>query len=245
MAGGVNFAVYSRHATDVFLLLFDRPDGEPTNVIRLANRDKFIWHGQVQGTGPGQLYGYKARGEYRPERGVRFNDAKLLLDPYARAVTGKFRNVDQRRGKRNGPDVCLRGLDNPSYYSLTGPEDMPRRYYMNYTGCGNSLDFNSAPVIRLVMDSLGYWVEVMRVDGFRFDLASVLGRTEDGAFKSSASFFDAVSQDPVLNRAILIAEPWDVGVVSGGQFSGGLVRMERPIPRHAPALRERRRGSAG
>ena len=69
-------------------------DGEPTNVIRLANRDKFIWHGQVQGTGPGQLYGYKARGEYRPERGVRFNDAKLLLDPYARAVTGKFRNVD-------------------------------------------------------------------------------------------------------------------------------------------------------
>src|SRR2546422_1386703 len=94
VAGGVNFAVYSRHATDVFLLLFDTPDGEPTDVIRLANRDKFIWYSQVQGVGPGQLYGYRVRGEYRPEQGLRFNDAKLLLDPYARAVTGKFRNVD-------------------------------------------------------------------------------------------------------------------------------------------------------
>jgi glycogen operon protein len=114
--------------------------------------------------------------------------------------------------------MCLRGLDNPSYYSLAGVENMPRRYYMNYTGCGNSLDFNSPAVIRLVMDSLRYWVEVMRVDGFRFDLASVLGRNEDGAFKSSASFFDAVSQDPVLNRAILIAEPWDIGSYQVGNF---------------------------
>jgi glycogen operon protein len=95
---------------------------------------------------------------------------------------------------------------------------MPRRYYMNYTGCGNSLDFNSPAVIRLVMDSLRYWVETMHVDGFRFDLASVLGRTEDGAFRPSASFFDAVSQDPVLNRAILIAEPWDLGTYQVGNF---------------------------
>jgi glycogen operon protein len=90
---------------------------------------------------------------------------------------------------------------------------------MNYTGCGNSLNFDSPAVIRLVMDSLRYWVEQMHVDGFRFDLASVLGRTgPDGVFRPSGSFFDAVAQDPVLNRAILIAEPWDLGTYQVGNF---------------------------
>src|SRR5262245_34753141 len=92
--GGANFAVYSRNASEMFLLLFDKPDGGPTDVIRLEEREKFVWHAEVKGVKPGQLYGYKARGEYRPEWGLRFNDAKLLLDPYARAVTGKFRNTD-------------------------------------------------------------------------------------------------------------------------------------------------------
>jgi isoamylase len=382
--GGVNFAIYSKNATEVFLLLFDKPDGEPTDIIQLQNRNRFIWHGLVEGVRAGQLYGYKVRGEYRPEWGLRFNDAKLLLDPYAKAVTGKFRNVDnlllaydaqsaaadlspdardnttlvpkslvvddafdwqgvtppdlaleqlliyevhvkgftahpssgvQNRGtylgfiekiphlarlginavellpiheyyvddflinrgltnywgynsigffapessystratpgcqvtefktlvrelhkhgikvildvvynhsgegNERGPSLCFRGLDNVSYYSLTGPAEAPRRYYMNYTGCGNSLDFDSPAVIRLVMDSLRYWVEVMHVDGFRFDLAAVLGRAErDGHFRSSGSFFDAVSQDPVLNRAILVAEPWDIGTYQVGNF---------------------------
>jgi isoamylase len=383
-ADGVNFAVYSRYATDVFLLLFDRADGDPTDVIRLDLRDKFTWHTEIKGVGPGQLYGYKVGGEYRPETGLRFNDAKLLLDPYAKAVTGKFRNTDNlllaydsrpaagelvpdtrdntpivpkaivvddgafdwqgdrspdlaleqlfiyevhvkgftahpssgvqspgtylgfiekiphllrlginavellpvhefyvddflvERGLTNywgynsvgffapestystgrspgcqvtefktlvralhragikvildvvynhtgegselGPSMTLRGLDNPSYYSLTGPQEAPRRYYMNFTGTGNSLNFDSPPVIRLVMDSLRYWTETMHVDGFRFDLASVLGRTEDGSFRSSAPFFTAVSQDPVLNRAILIAEAWDIGTYQVGNF---------------------------
>src|SRR5262245_43556027 len=91
---GVNFALYSQHATEVFLLLFDTADGDPTDIIRLSERDKFVWHVQVKGVKAGQLYGYKMRGEYRPEWGLRFNDAKLLLDPYAKAVTGKFRNVE-------------------------------------------------------------------------------------------------------------------------------------------------------
>jgi isoamylase len=384
LGDGVNFAIYSRHATDIFLLLFDQPDGEATDVIRLAHREKFVWHAAVEGLRAGQLYGYKANGEYRPEMGLRFNDAKLLLDPYAKAVTGKFRNRDnlllpydarpaggefvrdtrdtsavapkaividdnafdwqgdvppdvtleqlfiyevhvkgftahpssrvrlpgtylgfiekipylQRlginavellpvhefyvddfllaRGLTNywgynsigffapessyatvhepgsqvpefktlvralhragikvlldvvynhtaegnelGPSLSFRGLDNPSYYSLTGPSDAPKRYYNNFTGCGNSVDFDSNPVIRLVMDSLRYWMEAMHVDGFRFDLASVLGRVEDGSFRSTAPFFDAVSQDPVLNRAILIAEPWDLGTYQVGNF---------------------------
>jgi isoamylase len=381
---GVNFAVYSQHATDVFLLLFDEPDGDPTDVIQLVNRDKFVSHALVRGIRAGQLYGYKVRGEYRPEWGLRFNEAKLLLDPYAKAVTGKFRNIsnlllaydaqpgagdrsiDTRdnttivpksivvddafdwrgatspdlpleqlviyevhvkgftahassgvsrpgtylgfiekiphltrlginavellpihehyvddflvekgltnywgynsigffapessyasgrtpgcqvtefktlvrelhkagikvildvvynhtgEGNEMGPSLCFRGLDNPAYYSLTGPADAPRRYYMNYTGCGNSLNFDSPAVIRLVMDSLRYWADVMHVDGFRFDLASVLGRGDRaGEFQSSASFFDAVSQDPVLNRVIMIAEPWDLGTYQVGNF---------------------------
>ena len=91
---GVTFAVYSQKATDVFLLLFDTADGEPTDVIRLPERDRFIWHCYVKGLQAGQLYGYKVRGEYHPESGLRFNDAKLVVDPYAKAVTGKFRNSD-------------------------------------------------------------------------------------------------------------------------------------------------------
>jgi isoamylase len=382
--GVINFAVHSRHAAEIFLLLFDSADSDPTDVIRLEHREKFVWHAAVSDVKPGQLYGYKARGEYRPELGLRFNDAKLLIDPYAKALTGKCRNVDnlllpydarpaggefvldardntaivpksivvndaafdwqddaapqlaleelfiyevhakgftahpsagvsapgtylgfidkiphlQRlgvnavellpvhefyvddfliakgltnywgynsigffapessystgrtpgcqvdefktlvralhragikvildvvynhtgEGNGLGPSVCFRGLDNPSYYSLTGPGEAPKRYYMNFTGVGNSLDFESPPVIRLVMDSLRYWVEVMHVDGFRFDLASVLGRTEDGSFRATAPFFDAVSQDPVLTHVILIAEPWDIGTYQVGNF---------------------------
>lgn len=383
VADGVNFALYSKHATAVFLLLFDTADGPPTDVIQLQERDKLIWHARVKGLKPGQLYGYKVSGEYRPEFGLRFNDAKLLLDPYAKAVTGKFRNIDNlllgydprpgagdqfpdtrdnssvapkaivvddwfdwqgvcspnrgleelivyevhvkgftahpssgvsapgtylgfiekipylkqlgvnavelqpvheyyvddfltARGLTNywgynsvgffapessygsrkgpgcqvaefktlvrelhragiqvildvvynhtgegnemGPSMSLRGLDNLSYYSLTGPAEAPYRYYMNYTGCGNSVDFNSPAAIRLVMDSLRYWAGEMHVDGFRFDLASVMGRGEDGSFRQTASFFDAVSQDPVLCRTILIAEPWDTGTYQVGNF---------------------------
>jgi glycogen operon protein len=381
---GVNFAVYSQSATEVFLLLFATADGEPTDVIPLRYRTKHIWHGLVKGLRAGQLYGYRARGEFRPEQGLRFNERKLLLDPYAKAVTGKFRNVDNlllaydaqspardksvdtrestriapksivvddafdwqgdaapdialeqlviyevhvkgftahpsskvefpgtylgfiekiphltrlgvnavellpvhefyvedfliQRGLTNywgynsigffapessygtgrtpgaqvaefktlvralhkagikvildvvynhsgegnelGPTLSFRGLDNLAYYFLTGPEDEPSRYYMNYSGCGNSLNFDSPAVIRLVMDSLRYWVQEMHVDGFRFDLASVLGRAgQDGSFRALAPFFDAVSQDPVLNRVVLVAEPWDNGTDQVGNF---------------------------
>jgi isoamylase len=91
---GVNFDLYSKNAPEVFLLLFDKPDDEPTDIIQLNNRDKFIWHALVKGLKAGQFYGYKVRGEYRPEWGFRYYEAKLLLDPYAKAVNRKFRNVD-------------------------------------------------------------------------------------------------------------------------------------------------------
>jgi glycogen operon protein len=380
--GGVNFAIHSQHASEVFLLLFDKLDGGPTDIVQLEQRTKYIWHTFVHGLKAGQLYAYKVRGDFNPGYGMRFNENKLLTDPYAKALTGKFKNtdglllaydpnslekdlsIDKRddtlmvpkaividdrfdwqgdeppdipfqsliiyevhlkgftahpssrvnnpgtylgfiekishlkdlgvnaveflpvqefyiddfllkkgltnywgyntigffapessystrmsrgcqvkefktlvrelhkagievildvvynhsgEGNELGPTLSFRGIDNATYYCLTGPPAEPYRYYMNYTGCGNSLNLANTHVIRFVLDSLRYWVEGMHVDGFRFDLASVLGR-EDGFFQKSASFFDAISQDPVLNRVKLIAEPWDIGTYQVGNF---------------------------
>jgi glycogen operon protein len=379
---GVNFAIYSQYADQVYLLLFDRSEGEPTDVVKLENRTKYIWYTFVRGLKAGQLYGYKIKGEFHPAHGLRFNDNKLLIDPHAKALTGKFKNTDNlllaydpnspvrdlskdRRdntslvpksivvddhfewqgdtspdiplheliiyevhlkgftahpssgvgnpgtylgfiekipylkelginaveflplqefyvedllidkgltnywgyntigfftpessysterspgcqvkefktlvrelhkagmeiildvvynhsgeGNELGPTLCFKGIDNPTYYLLSGTPTEPYRYYMNYTGCGNTLNLGNPQVIRFVLDSLRYWVEVMHVDGFRFDLASVLGR-EEGLFQKSASFFDAIAQDPVLNRVKLIAEPWDIGTYQVGNF---------------------------
>ncbi len=379
---GVNFALYSQTASEVFLLLFAHANDEPTDIIRIENRTRYVWHTFVHGLKDGQLYAYKIRGDFDPAHGLRFSEHKLLLDPYARAFTGKCVNTDNlllaydplssqqdlsldardntaalpkcivvddqfdwqgdappdnplgktviyethlkgftahrssraskpgtylgfiekiphllelgitavellpvhefyvddfllKRGLTNywgyntigffapessygtnsspgcqvrefkslvrelhkagievildvvynhtgegnelGPTIGFKGIDNPTYYLLTGTPSYPFRYYMNLTGCGNTLNLDHPHVIRLVMDSLRYWAEVMHVDGFRFDLASVLGR-EGGPFKKSAAFFDALSQDPVLQRVKLIAEPWDLGEYQVGNF---------------------------
>lgn len=91
--GGVNFALYSQDATSVFLLLFDRPDGEPTDIIGLRQGARRVWHAFVEGLRPGQLYGFKVRGPFEPRQGLRFNEHKLVMDPYAKALAGKFRNA--------------------------------------------------------------------------------------------------------------------------------------------------------
>ena len=106
-----------------------------------------------------------------------------------------------------GPTLCFRGLDNPAYYRL---EPGDRRHYVDTTGCGNSLNAGDPVTLQLIMDSLRYWLTQMHVDGFRFDLATTLGR-QDSGFEQVSAFFDLVSQDPVVSRAKLIAEPWDVG----------------------------------
>src|SRR5437763_9795607 len=110
-------------------------------------------------------------------------------------------------GNHLGPTLSLRGLDNPTYYHLT--PDNPR-YYQDFTGTGNSLNVSQAQTLKLIADSLRYWVQEMHVDGFRFDLAITLAR-EPEAYDPGAAFFDIVHQDPVLSRVKLIAEPWDVG----------------------------------
>ena len=364
--GGVNFAVYSRHATRALLCLFDE-DGNENRIIPLPEREGHVWHGYFPGMKAGQQYGFRMDGPYAPEEGHRFNPYKLLVDPYAKRLTGhpewhdalfgyrtghkdrdlsfdttdsapwmprgivvdptfawdepdrprhtlensviyeahvkgltagrrdianagtylamasdpildhlntlgitavellpvqaflndkflldrgltnywgymtygffapdprymqagdiaEFQAMVQRfhgagievildvvynhtaEGNEMGPTLMFRGLDNASYYRLA--ED--RRYYIDDAGCGNTLDFESPAVLRLVMDSLRYWVEVMHVDGFRFDLCSTLGRTRAG-FERDGPFFRAIGQDPVLNRVKLIAEPWDIG----------------------------------
>ncbi|MDP3544430.1 MAG: glycogen debranching protein GlgX [Elusimicrobiota bacterium] len=109
-------------------------------------------------------------------------------------------------GSQLGPTLCLRGVDNASYYRLA--ED--KRFYMDYSGCGNSLNMREPRVLQLIMDSLRYWTTEMHVDGFRFDLASALAR-ELFEVDHLSAFFDIIHQDPVLSRVKLIAEPWDLG----------------------------------
>jgi isoamylase len=124
-------------------------------------------------------------------------------------------------GNENGPTLSFRGLDNPAYYRLV--EGHESSYY-DTTGTGNSLNAANPLALRLIMDSLRYWLSEMHVDGFRFDLAATLGRERDNdAFDQSSAFFDLVAQDPVVSQAKLIAEPWDVGQADSydlGQFPG-------------------------
>jgi glycogen operon protein len=115
-----------------------------------------------------------------------------------------------------GPTLCYRGLDNAAYYRLD-PGDP--RHYLDTTGCGNSLNAGDPLALQLIMDSLRYWLTDMRVDGFRFDLAPTLAR-QQGEFGKRSAFFDLVSQDPVVSRAKLIAEPWDVGQMDSYDLGG-------------------------
>jgi isoamylase len=372
---GVNFALYSEHADAVELCLFDYPaDPVESRRIELTDCTNFIWHGYLPGLAPGQAYGYRVHGPWRPDGGDRFNPHKLLLDPYARAVAGRVdwsgpvygyqtapRANDQipderdsapyvprglvidpafdwgddrppripwndsiiyethvkgfterhpdvppdlrggylglaqpaaidhlRRlgvtavellpvhefvseaflvahgltnywgyntlgffapdaryaslrpgadpvlefktmvktlhaagievildvvynhtaeGNHLGPTLSFRGIDNLTYYRLV-PEEP--RYYLDFTGTGNTLNVRHPQTLRLIMDSLRYWVQEMHVDGFRFDLASALAR-ELYDVDRLGSFFDVIHQDPTLSRVKLIAEPWDVG----------------------------------
>ncbi|WP_271894324.1 glycogen debranching protein GlgX [Candidatus Phyllobacterium onerii] len=118
-------------------------------------------------------------------------------------------------GNELGPTLSFKGIDNFSYYRTTPDEP---RYYINDTGTGNTVNTSHPRVLQMVTDSLRYWVENMHVDGFRFDLGTILGREPDG-FDQRGGFFDAVNQDPVLSKVKLIGEPWDIG--PGGYQVGG------------------------
>src|SRR5947199_597894 len=371
---GVNFSVFSRHATGVEVLLFDGVDDtKAARVVRLdpsANRTYHYWHVFVPNVRPGQLYGYRVEGPFDPSSGMRFDPAKVLLDPYGRGVMvpsaydraaarrpgdnaatalksvvvdvsaydwegdvplqrpssrtivyemhvrgftrhpssglsdrtrGTFagliekipylqrlgitavellpvfqfdpqdsppglvnywgyapvsffaphRGSSSRRsplgpldefrdmvkalhrggievildvvfnhtaeGDHNGPTLSLRGLDNSTYYIL----DQNRARYVNYSGTGNTLNANHPIVRRMIVDSLCYWVEEMHVDGFRFDLAAILGRDESGEVMPHPPVLWDIESDPALAGTKLIAEAWDAtGLYEVGSFIG-------------------------
>jgi glycogen operon protein len=149
--------------------------------------------------------------EVRPGRpGGQVAEFKAMVDAMHRAGLEVILDVvfnHTAEGDHLGPTLCFRGLDNPAYYRLDSEDP---RYYIDTTGCGNTLNAGDPLSLRLIMDSLRYWMTEMRVDGFRFDLAPSLGRQE-GGFDQVSAFFDLVSQDPAVSEAKLIAEPWDVG----------------------------------
>jgi isoamylase len=159
-------------------------------------------------------WGYNTIGYFAPERHYsasgKVDEFKTMVKTLHSAGLEVILDVvynHTAEGNQLGPTLSFRGVDNACYYRLT-PEN--RRYYADYTGCGNTLNMVHPRVLQLIMDSLRYWVTEMHVDGFRFDLASALAR-ELHAVDRLGAFFDILRQDPVLNEVKLIAEPWDLG----------------------------------
>ena len=166
--------------------------------------------------GLSNYWGYNTLGFFAPHgsysssgtRGEQVHEFKAMVKALHAAGLEVILDVvynHSAEGDAAGPTLSLRGIDNESYYRLE-----PGGGYVNYTGCGNTLDLRDPHMLQLVTDSLRYWVTEMHVDGFRFDLAPTLARASD-AFDAQSSFLEAVNQDPVLSQVKLIAEPWDVG----------------------------------
>lgn len=374
LPGGVNFSIFSRSATGIDLLLFEREaDARPTRTLEIDpvdNRTYHYWHTFVPGIGTGQIYAFRVHGPDDPAKGYRFDAARVLLDPYGRAVAvpgtynrraaassrvdnsramksvvvdpasynwegdkplrrpsartivyemhvggftrhpsscvpekerGTFAGLIQKipylldlgitavellpvfqfdsqdapfgrvnywgyapvsffaphrayssrqdllgpvdefrdmvkalhragievildvvfnhtaEGDQHGPAFCFRGIDNQTYYIL----GENRSEYANYSGTGNALNANDPVVRRMILDSLRYWVQEMHVDGFRFDLASVLARDSSGQVLSNPPVLWDIESDPALSGTKLIAEAWDAaGLYQVGSFIG-------------------------
>jgi isoamylase len=187
--------------------------------IELMPIHQFLAHpGHLEGKGLRNYWGYDSINYFAPYSGYSAGNVngeqvvefKEMVKAFHREGIEVILDVVYNHtgeGNHLGPTLSLRGIDNASYYRLI--EDDPQ-YYMDFTGCGNSLNVRHPQVLKLIMDSLRYWVLEMHVDGFRFDLASALAR-ELYAVDRLAAFFDIIHQDPVLANVKLIAEPWDVG----------------------------------
>jgi len=170
-------------------------------------------------------WGYNTIGFFAPEQRYATDDAiasfrNMVARLHDAGIEVILDVVYNHTGEGNhlGPTLSFRGIDNISYYWLM-PNEL--RYYENFTGCGNALNLTHPRVLQMVMDSLRYWVAAGHVDGFRFDLATTLGRVAAG-FDPNAPFLDAVRQDPILCDVKLIAEPWDIGI--GGYQVGNFPR---------------------
>lgn len=194
--------------------------------IELMPIHQFVNDSFLQEKGLSNYWGYNTIGFFAPqnsysssgERGEQVNEFKSMVKAYHHAGMEVILDVvynHTAEGSNYGPTLSFRGIDNMAYYRLV---DNDQRHYFDTTGTGNSLLMRSPYALRLITDSLRYWVTEMHVDGFRFDLAATLARQFQEVDKLSA-FFDIVEQDPVISRVKLIAEPWDLG--SGGYQVGG------------------------
>jgi glycogen operon protein len=187
--------------------------------VELLPVHHFIHDGHLIERGLRNYWGYNSIGYFAPhaeyassgDTGQQVSEFKAMVKALHAAGLEVILDVvynHTAEGNHLGPMLSLKGLDNAAYYRTVEDD---RRYYMDYTGTGNSLNMRHPSTLQLVMDSLRYWVTEMHVDGFRFDLAATLARELYDVDRLSA-FFDIIHQDPVLNRVKLIAEPWDIGV---------------------------------
>ena len=195
--------------------------GLGVTAVELLPVHQFVTAGDLAGRGLAEYWGYNTIGFFAPHDGYsaavragrgggQIAEFQAMVQALHAAGLEVLLDVvfnHTAEGSHLGPTLCFRGLDNPAYYRLV-PDD-PRRY-MDTTGTGNSVNADNPTCLRMIMDSLRYWVSEMHVDGFRFDLATTLAR-EQGDFERLAAFFGVVAQDPVISQVKLIAEPWDVG----------------------------------
>jgi len=194
------------------------------NAVEVMPIHYFITDRQLEERGKTNYWGYNTIGFFAPDvryasnghLGEQVFEFKNMVKELHKAGIEVILDVVYNHtgeGSQLGPTLSFRGIDNASYYRLTHD----RRYYMDYTGTGNTLNANLPSVLRLIMDSLRYWILEMHVDGFRFDLAATLARELHEVDRLS-SFFDIIHQDPVISQVKLIAEPWDIG--EGGYMVG-------------------------
>lgn len=186
--------------------------------VELLPVHQFVVDKHLRERGLTNYWGYNSIGFFAPDarycssgtRGQQVDEFKTLVKTLHREGIEVILDVVYNHtgeGSHMGPTLCFRGIDNTAYYRLVEDD---RRYYMDYTGCGNTLNMTHPRTLQLIMDSLRYWVLDMHVDGFRFDLASTLAR-ELHAVDRLGAFFDIIHQDPILSQVKLIAEPWDLG----------------------------------
>jgi isoamylase len=185
--------------------------------VELQPVHQFVHDSHLVEKGLRNYWGYNSIGFLAPhneyassERGAQVREFKEMVKALHAAGIEVILDVvynHTAEGNHLGPVLCFKGIDNNAYYRTMGHN---RRYYMDYTGTGNSLNMRHPHVLQLVMDSLRYWITEMHVDGFRFDLAATLARGLHDVDKLSA-FFNLIQQDPIVSQAKLIAEPWDIG----------------------------------
>jgi len=194
--------------------IIDYLKGLGITAVELMPVHAFVDERHLVERGLRDYWGYNSIGYFAPDSRYAYGDEVSEFKTMVKSFHSNGIEVildvvynHTAEGNHMGPILSFKGIDNKSYYRLSAEDS---RYYMDFTGCGNTLNMQHPRVLQLIMDSLRYWVLEMHVDGFRFDLASTLARELHDVNRLSA-FFDIIHQDPVLSQVKLIAEPWDLG----------------------------------